>query len=100
MTPCGLPFLDRPLAWSRDGCSQGVECLGAGQGIGYGEFQDQVDAEWIVIRGQLRGHNDKPFGRPTPGRPIGRPGALAALRAYLLVLVTINYQYFFLTLSP
>jgi hypothetical protein len=23
----------------------------------------------------LRGHNDKPFGWPTPGRPIGRPGA-------------------------
>jgi hypothetical protein len=39
-----------------------------------GEFHDQGDAKWIVIRGQLRGHNDTPFGRPTPGRPIGRPG--------------------------
>jgi hypothetical protein len=39
-----------------------------------GEFHDQGDAKWIVIRGQLRGHNDMPFGRPTPGRPIGRPG--------------------------
>jgi hypothetical protein len=39
------------------------------------EFHDQVDAKWIVIRGQLRGHNDTPFGRPSPGRPIGHPGA-------------------------
>jgi hypothetical protein len=39
-----------------------------------GEFHDHRDAKWIVIRGQLRGHNDTPFGRPTPGRPIGRPG--------------------------
>jgi hypothetical protein len=30
-----------------------------------GEFHDQGDAKWIVIRGQLRGHNDTPFGRPT-----------------------------------
>jgi hypothetical protein len=37
-----------------------------------GEFHDQGDAKWIVIRGQLRGHNDAPFGRPTSGRPIGR----------------------------
>jgi hypothetical protein len=28
----------------------------------------------LVIRGQLRGLNDTPFGRPTPGRPIGHPG--------------------------
>jgi hypothetical protein len=27
-----------------------------------------------VIRLPLRGHNDTPFGQPTPGRPIGRPG--------------------------
>jgi hypothetical protein len=24
------------------------------------KFHDQGDAEWIVIRGQLRGHNDMP----------------------------------------
>jgi hypothetical protein len=36
-----------------------------------GEFHDQGDAKWIVIRGQLRGPNDTPFGRPTPGRLIG-----------------------------
>jgi hypothetical protein len=39
-----------------------------------GEFHDQGDAKWIVNRGQLRGHNDTPCGRPTHGRPIGRLG--------------------------
>jgi hypothetical protein len=38
-----------------------------------GKFHDQGDA-WIVIKGQLRRHNDTPFGRPTPGRHLGRPG--------------------------
>jgi hypothetical protein len=39
-----------------------------------GKFLDQGDAtKWIAIRRQLRGHNDTPFGRPTPGRPIGWP---------------------------
>jgi hypothetical protein len=47
-----------------------------------GEFHDQGDAEWIVIRRPLRGHNDTPFGQPT-----GRPGF--GLRAYLVVSVTI-----------
>jgi hypothetical protein len=40
----------------------------------YGEFHDQGDAEWIVIRGSLKGHNSMPCGQPTPGQPIGRPG--------------------------
>jgi hypothetical protein len=40
-----------------------------------GKFHDQGDAKWIVIRGQLRGHNDTPCGRPAPGRPISRPGS-------------------------
>jgi hypothetical protein len=40
-----------------------------------GESHDQADAEWIVIRSQLSGHNDVPFGRPAPGRPSGRPGS-------------------------
>jgi hypothetical protein len=39
-----------------------------------GEFHDQGDAKWIVIRGQLRGH-DTPCGRPAPGRLIGCPGS-------------------------
>jgi hypothetical protein len=37
-----------------------------------GRCHDQADAEWIVIRGPIRGHNDKPFG------------------AYLVFSVTIN----------
>jgi hypothetical protein len=40
----------------------------------HGKFRDQGDAKWIVIRGQLRGHNDASFMRPTPGRLIGHPG--------------------------
>jgi hypothetical protein len=38
------------------------------------KFHDQGDAEWIVIRRPLSGHNDTPFRQPIPGRPIGRPG--------------------------
>jgi hypothetical protein len=34
-----------------------------------GEFHDQGDAEWIVLKRQLRGHNDTPFGLTTPSRP-------------------------------
>jgi hypothetical protein len=32
-----------------------------------GEFRDQGDAEWIVIRRLLWGHNDTPCRRPTSG---------------------------------
>jgi hypothetical protein len=39
-----------------------------------GKFHDQGDAKWIVFRRPLGGHNETPFGQPTPGRPIGRPG--------------------------
>jgi hypothetical protein len=43
----------------------------------------------VVIRGPLiRGHNDTPCRKSTPGRPIG--GLVAALRAYLMFSVTIN----------
>jgi hypothetical protein len=58
-----------------------------------GEFRDQGDAEWMVIKGQLRGHNDTPFGRPTPGRPVGRPGVghpkgvLGGFRYYELEII-------------
>jgi hypothetical protein len=39
----------------------------------------QLAIQLIILRkfydqGQLWGHKDTPFGRPTPGRPIGRPG--------------------------
>jgi hypothetical protein len=40
--------------------------------IEIGEFHDQGDAKWIVIKGQLRGHIYMPFRRLTPGRPFGR----------------------------
>jgi hypothetical protein len=46
---------------------QGVQGLGV-------KFHDQGDAKWMVIRAQLRGHNDTPCGRPAPGRPVGRLG--------------------------
>jgi hypothetical protein len=44
-----------------------------------GEFHDQADAKWIVIRGQLRGHNDMPFGQPTPGAAYRPPGGWTPL---------------------
>jgi hypothetical protein len=39
-----------------------------------GEFYDQGDAKLIVVRGQLRGHNNMPFRWPIPGRPISHSG--------------------------
>jgi hypothetical protein len=54
------------------------------------------DAERIVIRGQLSGHNDTPFGRPTPSRPIGHlgighpQGIFGGLSYYLLVIFFFN----------
>jgi hypothetical protein len=38
-----------------------------------GKFHDQGDAKWIVTRGQFRGHNDTPFGRPIGNPGVGRP---------------------------
>jgi hypothetical protein len=46
-----------------------------------GEFHDQGDAKWIVIRGQLWVITISPSGGQT---------GLAALRAYLVVSVTID----------
>jgi hypothetical protein len=60
-----------------------------GQKLPKGEFHDQGDAKWIAIRGQLRGHNDAPCGRPAIGRAIGRLG-VGSLWAYLVFLTTIN----------
>jgi hypothetical protein len=40
-----------------------------------GGCHDEANAEWIVIGEPLRGLNDMPLRRPTPGPPIGRPGA-------------------------
>jgi hypothetical protein len=58
-------------------------------GSSWGEFHDQEDAKWTVIKRSLSGHNDTPFGRPTPGRPIGRPG-VGHSRVDLVASVTIN----------
>jgi hypothetical protein len=61
-----------------------------------GEIHDQGDAKWIVIRGQLRGHNDTPFGRPTLSRPIGHQGVghpqgvFGGLGYYQLVIFFFN----------
>jgi hypothetical protein len=58
-----------------------------------GEFHDQGDAKWIVIRRLLWGHNDTPCGQPAPGRLIGRPGSgrlqgvICVFSYYLLVIV-------------
>jgi hypothetical protein len=58
-----------------------------------GEFHDQGDAKWIVIRGQLRGHNNTPFGWPTPSWPIshprvGRRQGLFGSLSYLSLLIS------------
>jgi hypothetical protein len=45
-----------------------------------GGGHDEADAEWIGIRGLLRGLNEMPFERPTPDWPIAR--GLATLRAF------------------
>jgi hypothetical protein len=39
---------------------------------GQGKFHDQGDAKWIVIRGQIRGHNDTPYQPPGGWPPSGR----------------------------
>jgi hypothetical protein len=39
-----------------------------------GEFHDQADAKWIMIRGSKWSLTDTPCGRPNPGRPIGARG--------------------------
>jgi hypothetical protein len=44
----------------------------------------------MVIRGLLRGHNNTPCGRPSPGQPVGRPGVG---RPQGVVGVIINFQH-------
>jgi hypothetical protein len=44
-------------------------------GMVQGGSHDQTDAEWIVIKTQLRGHNNTPFGQQAPGQPSSRPGS-------------------------
>jgi hypothetical protein len=55
----------------------------------YGKFYDKWDAEWIVIRRQLKGHNDTPCGfQPPASLSVGQ--GLAARRVYFVVSVTID----------
>jgi hypothetical protein len=65
MPSSGVSRLGLGTLSERDGPDVGVDAES--------EFRDQGDAKWIVIRGQLRGHNVTPFGWPTPGRPISHP---------------------------
>jgi hypothetical protein len=51
-----------------DGCTDGRTVI---RMFRHGEFHDQADAKWIVIRGQLRDRNDMPIGRPGVGHPQG-----------------------------
>jgi hypothetical protein len=55
-----------------------------------GDLHDQADANWIVIRGMLWGHNDMPCGRPTPAG-LSATWGLATLWAYLVFSVGIYY---------
>jgi hypothetical protein len=64
-----------------------------------GEFHDQGDAKWIVIKGQLWGHNDMTFGQPTPA-DLSAAWGLAALGAYLVFLVTIKSVILFFNIVP
>jgi hypothetical protein len=61
-------------------------------------LRKKVDAmiRQIVIRGPSRGHSDMLFGRPTPGRPLGRPGVshpqglFGVFNYYYLVMLFLN----------
>jgi hypothetical protein len=62
----------------------------------FGEFLDKGDAKWIVIRGQLRGHNNMPFGWPTSSQPIGHSvvgcpqGVIGAFQLLLISNIFFN----------
>jgi hypothetical protein len=55
-----------------------------------GEFHDQADAKWIVIRGPLRGHNDMP--RPAYRLPRGWPPLGCIWWFYLLWISDIIFR--------
>jgi hypothetical protein len=55
-----------------------------------GQFHDQGDAKWIVIREQLRGNNNTPFWRPTPGHGWPPSG-----RIWWFQLLLISNSFFF-----
>jgi hypothetical protein len=51
--------------------------LVADEGFLQGEFHDQGDTKWIVIRRLLCDHNDTPISRPGSGRPQGVIGVFS-----------------------
>jgi serine/threonine protein kinase len=56
-----------------------------------GEFHDQGDTKWIVIRRSLWGHKDTPCGQPAPaGLSAARRANFGGLSYYQLVMVIRN----------
>jgi hypothetical protein len=57
-----------------------------------GDCHDQGDAKWIVIRGQLRGHNDIYALRAANSQPgVGRPQVVfGGFSYYPLVMIFFN----------
>jgi hypothetical protein len=64
-----------------------------------GEFHDQGDARWIVIRGQLRGYNDTPSGGQPPA-DLSATRGLAALRVYLVFFDYYQLVMIFFNIVP
>jgi hypothetical protein len=67
-------ILNRVTSGWRDGNGMYIHKYGGsrspfGGQLTSGKFHAQGDAKWIVIRGQLSGHNDTPCRRPTSSRP-------------------------------
>jgi hypothetical protein len=83
--PCGWPPLKWPYIFFRDG-----SWVGSLQ-----PSHDPLGGNCMTrgtVNGQVSGHNDTPFGRPTPGRPIGRPGVgrpsgVVGVFSYYLLLI-------------
>jgi hypothetical protein len=76
--PAGEPSQKRPTSTFLDTPRRTPMLPLAGYGLSirnsFLHISDGESAEWIVIRGPLRGHNDMSFGGQTSSRPMGRPG--------------------------
>jgi hypothetical protein len=55
-----------------------------------GEFHDQGDAKWIVIKRSSWDHNDMPCEWPAPGRPMSQPIGRSGSGRPQVFLVTIH----------
>jgi hypothetical protein len=58
--------------------------------LGDGEFHDQGEAKWIVIRMSLWCHNDTPRGRPAYRLPGVWPPAERIWGFKLLLIINVN----------